>query len=245
MKAMILAAGYGTRLRPLTDVTPKALIKIHNTPLIEFVLKKLLRAGFTEIAVNVHHHADQVEEYLQGHPLSSSHIRISREPKILDTGGGIKKMLDLSGTDQPVLVHNVDVLSNIDLQDMFSRHVASGALATLAVQDRETKRYLLFDKEAHLCGRESAEKGRELVRQVNGEVKRLAFNGIQIISPAIFSEYPEKRFSSIDVYLAQAARGGKVSAYRMEGWYWRDLGKPQDLQEAERDIVSGKFSIEQ
>ncbi len=243
MRAMILAAGYGTRLRPLTDAIPKALIKIHDTPLIDIVLRKLLRTGFTEIAVNLHHHAEQVEEHLRHHPLTSATIQISREPEILDTGGGIKKMLDFLGADQPVLVHNVDVLSNLDLRELISRHKASESLATLAVQARQTKRYLLFDKEDHLCGRESADRGRELVRPVGGAVERLAFNGIQVISPAIFVGYPEKIFSSIDVYLKEAAQGGKVSAYRMEGCYWRDLGKPHDLQEAERDITSGKFSI--
>jgi MurNAc alpha-1-phosphate uridylyltransferase len=244
MRAMILAAGYGTRLRPLTDKIPKALIEINGRPLIDWVLFRLLQAGFEEIAVNTHHLAEQIENHLRHRTFQGAKIRISNETALLDTGGGIKKMIPLLGDDQPILVHNVDVLSNLDLKKFFSRNQESGAEASLAVQARQTGRYLLFDQSGQLCGREHPEKGQEMFRSPEGEIERLAFNGIQVVSPAIFLDYPEDKFSSIDAYLHCSAQNKKIVAYKMEGSYWRDMGKVNDLQVAEHDIESNKINFE-
>ncbi|NOY59509.1 MAG: NTP transferase domain-containing protein, partial [Calditrichaeota bacterium] len=147
MKAIILAAGFGTRLLPLTKEVPKALIRLAGKPLLEIVLKKMLTSGFDEIAVNVHHHADKIQSYLddfmQNH---KAKIYVSYEPEVLDTGGGIKKMIPLLGTDEPILVHNVDIISNINLHELFEKHKHLNSDVSLAVQQRKTNRYLLFDE---------------------------------------------------------------------------------------------------
>jgi NDP-sugar pyrophosphorylase family protein len=163
MKAMILAAGLGTRLRPLTDHRPKALVEISGRTLLEIALSRLRGYGVTEVIINVHHYADMIVDYLKTHDNFGVRIEVSREEVLLDTGGGLKKaawffLEDSSGVkssllDEPFLLHNVDVISTIDLRRMLQFHTEHQALATLAVQDRETSRYLLFNDRLHLCGR--------------------------------------------------------------------------------------------
>jgi len=158
MKAMILAAGLGTRLRPLTDDRPKALVEVAGRTLLEITLRRLQQFGVREVIVNLHHHADMVVDYLKKNGNFGMRIEISREEVLLDTGGGLKKaaafFLENSGdADRPFLLHNVDVLSAIDLHRMLLFHRENQALATLAVQQRETSRYLLFDEHGQLCGR--------------------------------------------------------------------------------------------
>jgi NDP-sugar pyrophosphorylase family protein len=158
MKAMILAAGLGTRLRPLTDTRPKALVELSGRTLLEITLTRLRTFGVTEVIINVHHFADQVIAYLKSHNNFGMRIEISREEVLLDTGGGLKKaawffLEDPAGLDEPFLLHNVDVISNIDLSRMLQFHKENQALATLAVQSRETSRPLLFDNHNQLRGR--------------------------------------------------------------------------------------------
>src|SRR5215470_17517327 len=170
MKAMILAAGLGTRLRPLTNDRPKALVEIAGRTPLEMTLERLRTFGIHEVIINVHHFADQVVDYLRAHGNFGMEIAISSEDILLDTGGGLKKaawfFLDRAGSsDEPFIVHNVDVLSTIDLRRMVNDHREHGGLATLAVQKRKTSRYLLFDEFQALCGRRSGEDGKpELVR---------------------------------------------------------------------------------
>src|SRR5215469_2740989 len=156
MKAMVLAAGLGTRLRPLTDTRPKALVEIAGRTLLEITLTRLRSFGVSEVIVNVHHFADKVIDYLGGKQNFGMRIEISREDELLDTGGGLKKagwfFLE-DGRDEPFLLHNVDVLSNVDLGEMLQFHTDHHALATLAVQERRSLRYLLFDEHGELCGR--------------------------------------------------------------------------------------------
>ncbi len=158
MKAMILAAGLGTRLRPLTDNRPKALVELAGRTLLEITLSRLRTFGITEVIINVHHFADMVVDYLKSHKNFGMRIEISREELLLDTGGGLKKaawffLEDAARLDEPFLLHNVDVISTIDLLRMLQFHTENHALATLAVQSRETSRYLLFDDRLQLCGR--------------------------------------------------------------------------------------------
>jgi NDP-sugar pyrophosphorylase family protein len=158
MKAMILAAGLGTRLKPLTDTRPKALVELSGRTLLEITLTRLRTFGVTEVIVNVHHFAGMVIDYLQSHKNFGMRIEVSREEVLLDTGGGLKKaswffLEDSSRLDEAFLLHNVDVISNIDLRAMLQFHVDSHALATLAVQSRKTSRPLLFNDQNHLCGR--------------------------------------------------------------------------------------------
>src|SRR5437899_2209539 len=153
MKAMILAAGLGTRLRPLTDHRPKALVEVAGRTLLEITLARLRSCGISEVIINVHHFAEMVEEYLAGNQNFGMRIEISREETLLDTGGGLKKAAWFFDTDEPFVLHNVDVISTIDLHCMLASHIEMQAVATMAVQSRPTSRYLLFDKNLQLCGR--------------------------------------------------------------------------------------------
>lgn len=238
---MILAAGLGTRLRPLTDERPKALVELAGKTLLEITLARLRSFGVTEVIVNVHHFADQVVAYLGANHNFGMHVEISREDHLLlDTGGGLKKAAWFflqDGSDQPFLLHNVDVLSDIDLARMLQAHREAGALATLAVQRRDSSRQLLFDQTGQLCGRRKGrEKNDEVVRP-SEVLEPLAFSGIHVISPRLLSLMTEDGvFSIIDTYLRLAAAGEKIHAFRADEYYWRDLGKPENIAQAENDL---------
>lgn len=241
MKAMILAAGLGTRLRPLTNDRPKALVEVAGRTLLEITLARLWTFGVSEVIVNVHHFADMVVAYLKAHDNFGMRIEISREDVLLDTGGGLKKaawfFLEGSSREEPFLLHNVDVISTIDLKRMVQSHKQNKALATLAVQERETSRYLLFDEQLQLCGRRAGRDQKPQIVRPSSRTQALAFSGIHIISPRLFPLMKEEGiFSIIDSYLRLAAGGEKVAAFRANEYYWRDLGKPADLQQAAQDL---------
>jgi NDP-sugar pyrophosphorylase family protein len=248
MKAMILAAGLGTRLRPLTSDRPKALVEIGGRSLLAITLSRLRTFGVGEVIVNVHHFADVVVDYLKANNNFGMRIEVSREDALLDTGGGLKKaawffLEDSGGLDEPFVLHNVDVISTIDLERMRRSHIERGALATLAVQERETSRYLLFDEQHYLCGRRTGgAQASKLVRPAQ-QVEALAFSGIHIISRRIFSMLTEEgAFSIIDSYLRLAAQGEKILAFRAEKHYWRDLGRPENVAQAEQDFKNRVLS---
>jgi NDP-sugar pyrophosphorylase family protein len=239
---MILAAGLGTRLRPLTDHRPKALVEAGGHTMLEIALASLRAFDVREVIVNAHHFADQIVEYLQANENFGMRIEISRENVLLDTGGGLKKtahffLKDASGDSDPFILHNVDVISTIDLRRMTQVHIENGALATLAVQDRETTRYLLFDEHLQLCGRRSGRDREDERVRSSQSAQALAFSGIHIISPRIFSLMTEKgAFSIIDAYLRLAAQAEKIIAFRADEYYWRDLGTPANVHEAAQDL---------
>jgi NDP-sugar pyrophosphorylase family protein len=242
MKAMILAAGLGTRLRPLTTGRPKALVEITGRTLLEITLSRLRGFGIREVIINVHHFADMILEYLKTNENFGMRIEVSREEVLLDTGGGVKKaayffLEDSNCFEEPFILHNVDVISTIDLRRMVQVHTESQALATLAVQDRETSRYLLFDERLQLCGRRSGrDQKTEFVRS-SQQVQALAFCGIHVISPRVFAMMKEEgAFSIINSYLQLAARGNKILAFRADEYYWRDLGRPDNVMQAEQDL---------
>ncbi len=253
MKAMVLAAGLGTRLRPLTDDRPKALVEVGGRTMLEITLSRLRRFGVYDVIVNVHHFADLILQYLKKNDNFGMRIVVSEEPVLLDTGGGLKKAAYFFGdhSDQPsdpFILHNVDVISTIDLGRMVQFHTESGALATLAVQKRETSRYLLFDRQLQLCGRQVGRAGKpELVRfssetqvssgQEPAETQALAFSGIHVISLRLLDRITEEGvFSIITSYLRLAAEGEKIVAFRTDKYYWRDLGKPENVAQATRDL---------
>ncbi len=250
MKAMVLAAGLGTRLRPLTDERPKALVTVSGRNLLEIALARLRAAGVTDVIVNAHHFADQIEEFIESRGDFGMRVEVSREVELLDTGGGIKHasrffLEDGPDCDAPFIVHNVDVISTIDLARMVRDHVASNALATLAVAARDSSRPLIFDQDGLLCGRR---KGRdvpaELVRAVT-QPQLMAFSGIHVVSPRIFSLMREAgAFSIIDAYLRLAAEGEKIAAFRADEYYWRDLGKPESIAAAEDEIIPREVAAE-
>jgi NDP-sugar pyrophosphorylase family protein len=248
MKAMILAAGLGTRLRPLTDSRPKALVEVAGRTLLEITLSRLQAFGVRDAIINVHHFADMVVDYLKAHDNFGMRIEISREEVLLDTGGGLKKaahfFLDSpSRQDEPFILHNVDVISTIHLGRMVQFHREHKALATLAVQDRETSRYLLFDEELRLCGRRAGRDGiPELVRGCK-QVTALAFSGVHVISPRLLPMMTEDgAFSIIASYLRLAAKGETILGFRADEYYWRDVGRPENVVQAEQDFKNKVFS---
>jgi mannose-1-phosphate guanylyltransferase len=262
MKAMVLAAGLGTRLRPLTDNRPKALVEISGRTLLEITLSRLRSFRVREVIINVHHFADIILDYLKAHDNFGMRIEVSREEILLDTGGGLKKaawffLEDSSGGDEPFILHNVDVISNIDLRRMVQFHAEKHALATMAVQDRETSRYLLFNDHLQLCGRRSGRDGKsQLVSPAVAQAFRpeesafsdspagrsaplqaLAFSGIHVISPRLLPMLTEEGvFSIIPSYLRLAAQGEHILAFRADDYYWRDLGTPDNLMQAAQDL---------
>lgn len=242
MKAMVLAAGLGTRLRPLTDDRPKALVEVAGRTLLEIALLRLRDFGIRDVIVNVHHFADRVIEYLAANHNFGMDIAVSREDVLLDTGGGLKKAGWFFDDNEPFLLHNVDVISTIDLGRMLESHQRSGALATLAVQQRESSRYLLFDREQRLCGRRIG--GQEEIARASDEKQALAFCGIHVISPRMLPMIREEGvFSIIESYLDLAARGEMISAFRADEYYWRDLGKPEEIAQAAEDLKQNKMAI--
>lgn len=258
MKAMILAAGLGTRLRPLTDDRPKALVEVGSRTMLEIALARLRAFGIREVIINVHHFADMILDYLHKNRNFGMRIEVSREEILLDTGGGLKKAAEFflenpREIDTPFLLHNVDVISTIDFQSMLEAHNGNRALATLGVQRRDTSRYLLFDEHLELCGRRSRrskhaapgnsnEYQDEWARPLAPDAKSpeaLAFCGIQVVSPRLLPLISEDGiFSIITTYLRLAAEGEKISAFPADQFYWRDLGRPDDLRQAAADIAA-------
>jgi len=232
MKAMVLAAGRGTRLRPLTDTRPKALAEVDGRRLLEHVLRRLVEAGVTEVIINLHHLGGQIPPFLeQQGAFGLGRVAYSEEPVLLGTGGGLKQAAWFFDDRQPFLVHNVDVLSDVDLGSLLREHRDSSALASLVVMARPTSRPLCFDADGRLCGRRIAGGGEELVRPPRGPVTALGFAGIHAVSPAIFDELTETgTFSLTDAYLRLAGAGRLIRAHRVDGAKWRDCGRPEDLR---------------
>ena len=236
-EAMIFAAGLGTRLRPLTDSMPKALVPVCGKPLLQIVIDRLVSFGIRDIVVNVHHFAGMIEDYLASHPVPGVKVRISDErEQLMDTGGGILHAENLLGADR-FLVHNVDIISDLDLEWLDSS-VRSDALATLAVSERKTSRYLLFDDDMRLKGWTNISTGE--VRSPYPDLdpsrcRRYAFSGIHIISHDIFRAFRDKgfcgKFPIMDFYLRAAAEYPVYGAVpeRLE---LADVGKPETLARA-------------
>jgi NDP-sugar pyrophosphorylase family protein len=244
MRAMVLAAGLGTRLRPLTDDRPKALVEVGGRTLLELTLARLKSFGVREAIVNTHHFGPMIESYLRANDNFGMRIEVSREDALLDTGGGLKQAawFFLESADEPFLVHNVDVLSTIDLDSLVRAHRESGALATLAVQSRNTSRYLLFDEGGRLVGRRKGMDGEPEWVGAEQSASALAFCGIHVISPRIFAEMnQEGAFSIIDAYLDLARKGERVAAFRADGAQWRDLGRPESVAKAAEEIAQGMY----
>ena len=240
MKGMILAAGLGTRLRPLTNERPKALVEVAGRTLLEVTLSRLRSVGICEVIVNVHHFADMIAAYLQENRNFGMRIEISREDVLLDTGGGLKKAAWFfleDSREEPFLLHNVDVISTIDLERMVRFHRERGALATLAVQNRETFRYLLFNESGQLCGRQAGRDQSPEMATACDQPQTLAFSGVHVISPRFLKMLSEDgAFSIITSYLRLAGQGEKILAFRADEYYWRDLGRPENVAQAAQDV---------
>ena len=237
---MIFAAGLGTRLRPLTDHTPKALVSVAGKPMLERVILRLKEAGFNDITVNIHHFGEQIIEFLRANNDFGITIHLSDERNmLLDTGGGIKKARPFLDGNEPFLVHNADILSDINLAELYRHHRESNAEATLLVSQRQTSRYLLLDDANRLHG---------WINKSTGEVKpagfdyretkyrELAFGGIHVISPSLFRLMDDGqwdgKFSIIPFYLSACTKV-HIQGYPLQGFRWFDIGKPETLAQAE------------
>ncbi|MDO9511160.1 MAG: nucleotidyltransferase family protein [Bacteroidales bacterium] len=231
MKAMILAAGLGTRLKPLTDRFPKALLEVGGKPLLAHAIENLVQHGFDEIIVNVHHFASQVISYLNQFPTENFSIQISDESdQLLDTGGAIVHARGFLTSD--FLLYNVDIITDIDLKAFFEFHQKESAMATLAVSNRQTSRLLVFNEENRLCGRIVKDSSSSYPDVKPGQYHR-AFSGIHAISPLIFNkQYPSGAFSIIQYYL-HYCDNEKIIAWDHTGAHWFDVGKPETLNQAD------------
>lgn len=232
MKAFVLAAGLGTRLRPFTDKHPKCLVRVGGTPLLELTLRRLARVGVRTVVVNAHHHAVQVDDFLrETAPKLGLRAEVSFEDPVLETGGGLKKAAPLLGGEGPVLVCNSDVVTDLDLAALVEAHRASGALATLAVLDRESGRKLTF-KDGRLTGHLTGPELNAFAAQAG--VEALAFSGIHVCSEEFLGMMTESgAFSLTKVWLRLAGAGERIAPYRHDGGLWADVGDPAKLAAAE------------
>lgn len=239
MKAMIFAAGVGSRLRPLTDEMPKALIPLNGKPMLEHVILKLKAAGFHHVVINIHHFGQQILDFLAANDNFGIKIQISDERDyLLDTGGGIKKAETFLRGNEPFLVHNVDIMSNVDLRALYDYHVENKPLATLLVSKRETSRYLLFNKDLKLCGWRNRETGEVKSFYPDFDPKKYTeygFGGVHVLSPEIFDWMEEwtGKFPIMNFYLSICAKT-RIKAYPAEGLTIFDVGKLNSLEEAEK-----------
>lgn len=233
MKAMILAAGLGTRLGHLTRNIPKALVEVAGKPLIYHVIQKLKTNHFTQIIINVHHFAEQIITYVENNNGFGTEITFSVEEELLDTGGGVKKAAWFFANKNPFLVHNVDILSDIDLTHLYNQHLENESDVTLAVQKRDTTRFLLFDKNNQLSGREKPGNTELINPNLNIDMlRRWAFLGIHIISPAVLKDFPaEKKFSIINAYMDLSVHGTRINACPVDYDYWFDLGRSENMKQ--------------
>ncbi len=238
MKAMIFAAGMGIRLKPMTDNTPKALIPVGGKPMLEHLIVKLKNAGFTELVINIHHEGQQIIDFLEANNNFGVHIDISDERNyLLDTGGGIKNAARFLEGNEPFLVHNVDIISNVDLQQLYQTHLQTRPLSTLLVSKRNTSRYLLFNDKNQLCGWRNHETGEVKSYYPDFDpalYNEYAFGGIHVLSPEIFEWMDEwtGKFPIINFYLSICAKTN-LQAYPLDNLQLLDIGKPEALAKAE------------
>lgn len=235
MKAMIFAAGIGSRLYPITSQKPKALVEVGGKTMLEHTIRHLKDYGTEAIIINVHHFADQIRQFVHQHNSFSIEIAFSDETgQLLDTGGGLKKASWFFSEKEPFIVHNVDVLSNLNLHQLYQYQTDQNALATLAVRQRQSSRYLLFDTSNRLCGWENRKTGEtKLIRPAKNS-RRLAFSGIQVIHPDLLQWMPrEKVFSITQTYL-EAGSQNTIQAFPEKNSWWFDIGNPENLQQARR-----------
>ena len=224
--ALIFAAGLGTRLRPLTDNRPKALVRYEGKTLLEHVLDKIIAAGITDVVVNVHHFPDQIIDFLKTHP-KNARVRVSDERAYLrDTAGGLKFAEPLLGDSERVLLYNVDILSNIEIPALLAHHVSSGADVTLAVRDRQTSRYLLFDPaNLSLCGWKNIQTGQLILPKKIDNPVPLAFSGIHVVERKVINNIPSvEKQSLVPFYVSQIGELN-MSGYNHSQDEWCDVGK--------------------
>ncbi len=233
---MVFAAGLGTRLHPLTQSAPKALVELNGRPLLDHVLKRLVRFGVQSIVVNIHHYGEQIMQFLQNEEYGVPVYVSDERGALLDTGGGLRHATKLFSGNQPILLHNVDVFSDVDLNQMLDFHLINKAMATVAVRDRSTSRYLLFDDQHILRGWENIKTGELKFVEANHNLNRLAFSGIHIVNPEILNLIDRNgKFSIIDLYL-ELSKKYRIQAFQHDESFWMDVGRISHLRELEKRI---------
>ncbi len=241
MQAMILAAGLGTRLKPITNELPKALVELNGKTLLEIAIRNLIENDFRRIVINVHHFADRVKDYINKNTFAADIFISDESDLLLDTGGGIKyakKYFD----DSPILVHNVDIISNLNLKEFYQYHIIDDAIASLVVSDRKSNRYLLFNNDDILCGWQDVKKDEKIIVRDEIKLHQLAFSGIHILNPHLIESFPKEQvFSVIKAYLKIAATED-IHAYVCNEMKWIDVGKVDSLQKAETLIKNISLS---
>jgi NDP-sugar pyrophosphorylase family protein len=230
MKAMILAAGKGTRLGKLTKDTPKALVDVNGKSILRIAVEKCTASGFNDIIINVHHFADMVEKEADYLKSIGFRITLSDEREmLLETGGGLFKARNFFDST-PFLLYNTDIVTDMDLSTMLKYHSENGGLATLAVRNRAGRRFFLVNSEGLLCGWKNKETGEKIITSHDkGELLEIAFSGIHIINPEIFDYMTEGAYTMTSLYL-QLASSHKICTFRYDSGYWGDIGTPENLE---------------
>lgn len=241
MKAFVFAAGLGTRLKPLTDNCPKALVKLNRKPLLWHTINYLERFGVNFIVVNIHHFGEQIIEYVKCQKFSAKIVISDERDLLLDTGGGLLKAKEHFKGEEPFLAINVDVVASVDLGQVIRYHIENNNMATLVVRNRETSRYFLFDNNLQLSGWKNSATGEQTItRNTVKEITPLAFSGIQVISPKLFSLVNnDGKFSVTPMYL-KLSESEKIMGFIDNSDFWLDLGKPGQISIAEKYLNSLK-----
>ncbi len=248
MKAMIFAAGLGLRLKPLTDIQPKCLVEVNGRTMLEHVIDRLKMVDVDAVIINIHHFARQIHSFVKQKNSFGLQVEFSYEEELLETGGGLKKASwffksDSAAQDEePFFVHNSDVYSDIDLKAMLDFHRSHRAVATLAVNRHKTSRYLRFDTNQRLVGRENQKTGQEVLLTPGIEFERLSFTGIHVLSPKIFDYMQDQsgRFSIIDTYMKAIQEGALIIGYRADDSFWMDMGSVERLESLRQKLKSDK-----
>ena len=235
MQAFILAAGLGTRLHPLTNTLPKAMVEVQGSPLIKIAIDNLVQQGATRIVVNIHHFADLIQNYLQDHQWDADILISDERELLLDTGGGLKKASPLFMPHEPILIHNVDILTRINFTEVIQQHTDSMNLATLVVSQRNTSRQFLFDLQHQLTGWQNTSTGEtKWVHLPVTNCEQKAFSGIAVIQPELLEMLPPANhpYPIIPSYL-DIAKNHRISYFEHPQKDWLDVGKPETLQRAQ------------
>ena len=230
ISAMIFAAGLGTRLYPLTADKPKALVEFQGKPLLDHVLRKIIEAGIQHIVVNVHHFPDLIINYLKEHSYEAEIVVSDEREYLRDTGGGLKYAAPLLADSENILLHNVDILSDLDLKQLIAYHENHDALATLAVRQRNSSRYFLFDEELRLCGWRNSKTGEEIISQLASTYQELAFSGIHVVRRELIDLIPSAEKQSITPIYVELARNHKLKGFLHNEGHWKDMGKIEDFR---------------
>ncbi|UCH65732.1 MAG: nucleotidyltransferase family protein [Ignavibacterium sp.] len=235
MKAMILAAGLGTRLHPYTENTPKALIKINDKTLLEITIAKLISYGFDQIVINVHHFADQIIQFLEQRQFDAEFFISDERDKLLDTGGGLKHAQEFLIGNEPFILHNVDIVSNLNLKSFYDFHLRTDAIASLVVRKRESNRYFLFNEDYILRGWRNERTGKTIIINDEKPLTKFAFSGIHVLDPKIFAFMPDKDVFPLATLYLDIALENKICAFIDEKSSWIDIGYPEYVKLAEEN----------